>query len=49
MAVQSGAWPKAQRELDQLAANPALNSAQKKSVTDLAEQLKKQIELRAAP
>lgn len=48
MSIQSGAFPDALKYLGQLAANPALNDAQKKSVADLTGQVKNQMAARAA-
>lgn len=48
MSIQAGAFPDALKSLDELDANPALNAAQKKSVADLAGQVRKQISARAA-
>lgn len=42
-SVQSGAFADALKCLGTLAANPSLNAAQKKSVTALTEQVKKQM------
>ena len=41
--VQAGAFASALKNLGQLDANPTLNAAQKKSVADLTEQVKKQM------
>jgi hypothetical protein len=43
MAIQGSDLVKALRNLDQLAANPAITADQKKVVTDLIEQLKKKL------
>jgi len=42
-SIQSGAFPVALKCLDKLAADPALNTEQKKSVASLSEQVKKQM------
>src|SRR6266496_2513959 len=47
-SIQSGALAAALDSLNQLGANPGLNDAQKKSVADLTEQVKKEMAARTA-
>lgn len=49
MDIQGSVYPDALTTLAKLAANPALNEAQKKSASDLTDQLKKKMADLAAP
>ncbi|MBW8865299.1 MAG: hypothetical protein JF609_10340 [Verrucomicrobia bacterium] len=48
MSIQSGAFTNALKQLGQLDANVALNAAQKKSLADLTEQVKRKMAADAA-
>jgi uncharacterized lipoprotein YajG len=49
MNIQASLFPAALQELGKLAANPALNEAQKKAVSELTEQVKAKIAAIAGP